>query len=438
MTTEAPSIEAGSAARTGSLERDGWLIGRQVLPADLVRRVRQPLVDALRKESLVEPSPAGADRVRWTGGIEDARRHRNGSGVTSWYRDELAFLPLVQDGHVRRVVEELWGRRALLWANTAAFLKVPDASSPERSEWIGHSDGWQDVGIGEPSNYFDLWVPLTDIGPFDGSLAFHTGSHVARADGYPRTSHGVGPEQVANEGWEVAGYSVGDAVLFRPDVVHSSAVNTGLDLRIGVVFRGQVADLPLPPAAGMSWDRTQAMSTTESCILALLATRPGVGWTYRELNHAFAPPGMIGRYLPLPPPGQLSRSDVLGQALDLLVARGAITRADRADRYDGGGLHSYSLTEAGRQAGDEWLATPNRLVAELMSVVPLRLALARAGGPLDLAGMIRSQVECLDHLEESTEGPPSDNDGIRQGWRRATVQGCRDILAAAGVATIDR
>ncbi|WP_261562098.1 phytanoyl-CoA dioxygenase family protein [Frankia tisae] len=436
MTTEVRSVEAGSVARMGSLDRDGWLIGRQVLPPELVRRVRQPLVDALQKEGLVEPSPAGADRVRWTGGVEDARRHRNGSGVTNWYRDELAFLPLVQDGHVRRVVEDLWGRPALLWDNTAAFLKVPNSSSPpERTEWIGHTDTWQDAGIGGLSDHFDLWVPLTDIGPFDGSLAFHTGSHVARADRYPRTSHGVGPAQVADEGWEVAGYSVGDAVLFRPDVVHWSAVNTGLDLRIAVVFRGQIADLPLPPAAGMSWDRTQAMSTTESSILALLATQPGVGWTHRELNRAFTPAGMIGRYLPLPPPGQLNRTNVLGQAVDMLVTRGAIVSADHAD---GGGLHSYSLTETGRQAGDVWLATPTRLVAELMTVVPLRLALARAGGSIDLAGMVRSQLECLDRLEEPAERPPPGDDGIRQSWRRATVHGCREILTAAGSATIDR
>ncbi|WP_261555497.1 phytanoyl-CoA dioxygenase family protein [Frankia tisae] len=437
MTVEAPGVVAGSVARMGSLERDGWLVGRQVLPVELVRRVRQPLVEALRAEGLVGPSPVGADRVRWTGGIEDARRHRNGSGVTNWYRDELAFLPLVQDGHVRRVVEDLWGRRALLWANTAAFLKVPDVSSPERMEWIGHADGWQNDGIGAPSDHFDLWVPLTDIGSFDGSLAFHTGSHVARAERYPRTSHGVGPAQVADEGWEVAGYSVGDAVLFRPDVVHSSAVNTGLDLRIGVVFRGQVADLPLPPAAGMSWDRTQTMSTTESCVLALLATRPDVGWTRRELNRAFTPPGMIGRYLPLPPPGQLSRSDVLGQAVDMLATRGAITRADRDDQADDGGEHSYSLTETGRQAADEWLAAPTRLVAELMTVVPLRLALARAARS-DLAGMVRSQMECLDQLAESAEKGLSDDDEIRQGWRRATVHGCREILTAADSATINR
>ncbi|WP_261555495.1 phytanoyl-CoA dioxygenase family protein [Frankia tisae] len=434
MTVEAPGVTAGSVVRAGSLERDGWLVGRQVLPVELVRRVRQPLVDALQKEGLVGPSPPGADRFRWTGGVEDARRHRNGSGVTNWYRDELAFLPLVQDGHVRRVVEDLWGRRALLWANTAAFLKVPDASSPERSESIGHADSWQNDGIGESSDYFDLWVPLTDIGPFDGSLAFHTGSHVARADRYPRTSHGVGSAQVAEEGWEVAGYSVGDAVLFRPDVVHYSTVNTGLDLRVGVVFRGQVADLPLPPAAGMFWDRTQAMSTTESCVLALLATRPDVGGARGDLYRAFAPSGMIGRYLPLPPPGQLARADVLGQAIDLLVARGAITRADRAD---GEGADSYSLTEAGRQAGDEWLATPNRLVAELMTVVPLRLALARAARS-DLASMIRSQLACLEHLEESADKQPSGDDGIRQGWQRAMVQGCRHLLATASSATIDR
>ncbi|KJE24882.1 Phytanoyl-CoA dioxygenase (PhyH) [Frankia torreyi] len=443
MNIEAPGVEAGFSARMGSpdrdgsLERDGWLIGRQVLPAELVRRVRQPLVAALQAEGLVEPSPAGADRVRWTGGVEDARRHRNGSGVTTWYRDELVFLPLVQDGHIRRVVEDLWGRPSLLWANTAAFLKVPDASSPDRSEWIGHADGWQDAGIGGPGDHFDLWVPLTDIGPCEGSLAFHTGSHRERADRYPRTSHGVGPVQVADEGWDVAGYAVGDAVLFRPDIVHSSAVNTGPDLRIAVVFRGQAADLPLPPAAGMSWDRTQAMSTTESCVLALLATRPDDGWTYRELMFAFAPAGMVGRYLPLPSPGQLSRSDVLSQAVDILMARGAITRTDRAARYDGAGLHSYFLTEAGRQAAEEWLATPTRLVAELMTVVPLRLALAR-GGSADLAGMIRSQLACLDHLEESAHQRPPGEDGIRRSWRRATVRGCRDVLATAGSATIDR
>lgn len=400
-------------------DRDGWVIGRNAFPPDLVREVRAPIVYELTSEGLIEAVPGEADRFRWTGTVVDAMRNGNGSAITHRYRDTAAFRPLVEHGHARRVAERLWGRPALLWANTALFPKVPEVADPAQSANIGHSDGWQNVGSVPSGDHFNLWVPLTEFGPFEGALAMHADSYRNRPERYPTVPHGgIGPEQL-EDGWRVGGYRVGDAILFRPDIVHHSTMNSSPYLRLAIVIRGQRADALRAPAAGMSYDLTQPMSTLEGLILALLAAAP-----HRSpaIGREFAPRGLIGRFYPLPAPGQLSPEDVIRQALHLLRLRGLIDTRTEPDQPR---VVQYAATAEGTDAALAWLAEPVRHVEELASVVPAKLALldALAADPAEFTAAQRQALDRLDAAE--TEEP----DRIAAVRKTAMIAATHAILA---------
>lgn len=355
-------IPAGSCGEREVFDREGYAVGRQVLAQEVLRELRAPVVDALIADGHIEPVEGEEDRFRWVGDAAtfDSSCHGYRPARVSAV-DEL----LMRSGLAAAAVEHMWGRRPAFWEGVALFAMVP--GGPTRP----HRDGWMTQGVGAPGDHFNLWVPLTRLDEEDGPLAFAIGSHrISDQPARVPVSRPMHQDVLANTGnpppaevldplWRTTRLEVGDALLFRPDIIHSSAPNDGPYLRMAFTILGQDASLPLPPQAGLSLDATRELSDIEWLTLAILAVQPS---SPRLARQAFFPRGIIHRIWP-----EESGSGV-NRAFVTLRARGLIEPHEPPDETVAAHHHYFHATERGRNVVSAWLTTPSRSGAHLLSV----------------------------------------------------------------------
>lgn len=272
---------------------------------------------------------------------------------------------LLASGLANQAVEWLWGRRAAFWERAVLYVLVP--GNPTRV----HRDGWQMMGVGGPESHFNFWLPLTRLDEGDGALAVAVGSH-GLPDQPARVPmlHPIHREVLVNTGqrpvaevlaplWRTTRFEVGDALLFRPDIVHSTTLNTGCCLRMALGMGGQDADVPLAVKAGLSLDRGRDLADVEWLTLAMLAVQPSTPWLARC---ACYPRGIIGRL------GVALPDYLVERAFTTLEARELIEPHEPYDEQQGWIHRYYHITPSGRAEVAGWLTTPGSGTAYLLAL----------------------------------------------------------------------
>ncbi|MFC4946531.1 phytanoyl-CoA dioxygenase family protein [Pseudonocardia sp. GCM10023141] len=349
-TGELPNeVAVGERGDADRFDREGHAVGRQMFPPDVVRALRAPLVEALVADGQVQVVDELPDCFRWIGDPETFDRDRYRS-VVGRSTDEL----LVRSGTAAAAIEKVWGRRPVMWDRAVLFAMPP--GDPTRV----HRDGWQMMGVGGPQEHLNVWFPVTRLGLGDGVLAVAAGSHgVADQEAAIAMPHPVHLDVEANTSnrplpdrlaplWRAAPLDVGDAVLFRPDIVHSTTLNDGPFLRLAVGLGAQDAAVPLARPAGLSSDVTRDLAEVEWLVLALLSVQPTSPWLAR---YAFYPRGVIGRL------GIEYPDELVERTFSTLGLRGLIephtTYSD-----DQSSIHRYfQATPSGRCAASRRMAT---------------------------------------------------------------------------------
>jgi hypothetical protein len=260
----------------------------------------------------------------------------------------------------------IWGRPAAIWAGVATiFPMIP--GSPTRV----HRDGWYKQGVGAPKDHANMWIPITELGDGDGALAVAVGSHrIPDGPAGVPMPHPIHLDVVTNTGnmptddvlaplWRTTRFEVGDALLFRPDIVYATTANDGPYLRLAIVYVAQDACVPLPVGAGLTHDITRPLSEVEWLVLALLTVQPTTPWLARCACYSR---GIIGRLWAVQP------SDLVARAFETLEGRSLIEPHQPLDEKTGA-IHRYFLaTSRGRLDASRWLTTRGAHDAHLLSL----------------------------------------------------------------------
>jgi hypothetical protein len=353
-------VPTGARGDATLFDREGYGVGRQVLAPEMLRELRGPLIETLMTDGLVEPVEGEEDRFLWVGAEAKAEYSRHGGAI------EAGIQELTRSGVGAEAIRVIWGRPAALWEGGARFIPMVPGT-PTRV----HRDGWHMQGVGAPEDHANMWIPLTQLGDGDGALAVAVGSHRIpdEAPDVPMR-HPVHLDVVANTGngppaevlaplWHTTRFEVGDALLFRPDIVHATTANDGPHLRVAIVLLAQDARLPLPVSAGLSPDVTRPLSDVEWLTLALLTVQPTSPWLARC---AFYSRGIIGRLWAEQP------ANLVESAFTTLEARELIEPHQPLDE-ETSSIHRYfHATPRGRLDACQWLTTRHRNGSRLLSL----------------------------------------------------------------------
>jgi hypothetical protein len=344
--------------------RDGYALGRGVFEPSVLRQARAPLFEALVADGHIEPIDGEVDRVRWVGDVGTFNRHD--------YEDHLregVEEMLLKTGIAAGAIATIWGRRARIWQGVQLFVSVPGTKSYLHRDMIPLATTTGAEG------QVRLWVNLTQLHEHEGSLQLAAGSHLI-PDGpelAPPLRHVLHPDLTAiTRNWPSAeqlaplwrsfAMELGDAVVFRSDVMHGAAPNDGSCLRLALVLTAQDARAPAGGRAGMSLDSTRDLTDLEWVTLAILAAQPTSRWYARC---ACYPRGIVGRLWAEHDPDRVERTFVTLAARELI------------EPYEAGDPAAYhgfwSATERGRSEVSKWLTTPSSADSRLL---PLKLLLA--------------------------------------------------------------
>jgi hypothetical protein len=350
-------VPPGARGDPDVFDREGYGVGRQVFAPELLRELRASVVETLLAEERVERVAGEEDRFLWVG--DGTQR------IDDPYDFGAGIQELIRSGTGAEAFRTIWGRPAAIWQHGIRFIPMLPGT-PTRV----HRDGWHMQGVGAPKDHGNLWIPLTRLGEGDGALAVAVGSQEIADEPLDVPMHhpvhldmshsgNVPPEHVLAPLWRTTRFEVGDALLFRPDMIHATTANDGQFLRLAIVLLAQDARLPLPVSAGLSHDVTRPLSDLEWLTLTLLTVQPTTRWLARC---AFYSRGIIGRLWAVQP------ADLVERAFVTLQARDLIERHEQTDEDDGG-IHVYfRATSRGRLDASRWLITPGVNDTHLLSV----------------------------------------------------------------------
>lgn len=345
-------VGSGERADRDTYDRLGYTVGRGVFDPDLVRQVRAPLIEGLIEDGHIEAVEGERDRFAWRG--DDSAFDIHLGKYRSALMDGCNDL-IVASGLASEAIEAMWGRRPSIWAMKRVFVMMPDAP-----DYV-HRDGWHMIGGGGPEEHLNVWLPLTRVDTGDGPLAIAVGTHkIPDRPAEVPVTHPMHREVLFNTGtmpsreilaprWRTTSFGLGDALVFRPDSVHSGTGNAGPFLRIAIGLLAQDARCPLSPKAGLSADPRRDLATVEWLSLAVAAVQPSTPWLARQ---AFLPRGVIGRLWPQ------QIDEMVTRAFAVLELRGLI-EPHEVQPGEGTGIHRYChVTPRGRADVREWLAEP--------------------------------------------------------------------------------
>lgn len=296
-------IPAGARADRAVFDREGYSVSRRALEPELLREVRAPLIERLIADGSIEHEPGEVDRFRWIGD----ERPANVGRLAAEQVEELLF----RSGAANRAVAAAWGRAPALSPRIDVYIMLP--GDPVRV----HRDGWQMVHSRGADEHFNFWVPLTHLEEGDGTLAVAIGSHqVPNEPPLVPIKHPMHLDVVAVDGelpldevldplWRTTRFDLGDALLFRPDIIHSTTPNDGPYLRIAFALRGWDNSQPYGIEAGLSLDAGRDLADVEWLTLGILAVQPSTPWLAYQ---AFSPRGVVGRLWACRPMGQVLRA----------------------------------------------------------------------------------------------------------------------------------
>jgi len=235
---EASELLGDSDAVRARLDRDGYLLFRNIIPVQLLQELRDQITQILAHQGWIE---GGSERLLAKAIV---RPLREGQGRFFKVHDQLikleALHSLAHESNLMNVMRQALGDSAFPHPLSILRLIFPD--SPELAT-PPHQDFPNNQGT---PRLTAAWMPLGDCAIEDGSLAMLEGSH--KHGVFPLKFHlGAGnrrailSEALSSCRWVGADFKAGDIVLFTALTVHKAMENYNLErMRLSVDFRYQL------------------------------------------------------------------------------------------------------------------------------------------------------------------------------------------------------
>lgn len=244
------------------LIRDGFVVLRQLLPAQATRRARDALaqqvhkhlVKARRDDAVCADLPL-ADRLAC------AYADAPDACPTSWVAElshSFAFHQLLfRDAALLRVVSALTGGRTpVVSSRWNCRVKLPDAP---RANFAWHQDHayfrmQHLLRDSMPKRVLAVWAPLVSVDGTNGGIEFSAGSHVRGLLAH-RISQGnlaVSEEAFRSHDSVVPTLAEGDVVLFSDVTLHRSGLSRSASARLSAdwAFELEESDAICPSLRG--------------------------------------------------------------------------------------------------------------------------------------------------------------------------------------------
>lgn len=244
-----------------SLESDGYLLVRSVLPIEAVRNLLGQITEILAGAGWLEQDSDPFARMAKEGaayGDPDPEFNH----VYQQVFNLEAFHALPHHPTLRRVMRMLAGNQLLIHPKPIGRLIFPNS---ERLTVHAHQD-YRFMG-GDPE-CFTAWIPLHDCPLSAGPLQIAEGSHhlgFQKHDDENLHVPEIRDEAAMSGKWVCGTVNAGDVLLFHSLTIHAATPNRSQQLRISLDCRFQDSRRALNPAnlafagdSGKSWEKTYA------------------------------------------------------------------------------------------------------------------------------------------------------------------------------------
>jgi hypothetical protein len=220
----------------------GHLLLRHTLPEEVVRPVRQSVLQAAHTQGLIsdlEDPRLDLETMQAWQGYADPRWVALQQAVLA--TEEARMLP--EHPTLVDLLEALYQGPVMTHRGDICRLGVPDRHAPTHTT-PPHQDHYY---LGGSTDLWTAWTPLIDCPIELGPLAVWSGSHLG---GYKaHAGEGEGQQHVdlvSDLPWSSEALKVGDVVLFHCMTVHRALPNSTDDLlRLSMDMRYQPADQPI-------------------------------------------------------------------------------------------------------------------------------------------------------------------------------------------------
>ncbi len=244
-----------------ALERDGAIVVRQLVGESKLSRVRDGLLDDLRRVGWLRGNAGNLQANMLLKCVDPEPRYRR------TYRRLIANPDLHDIPHDRSLdkfaaligIEELFRHPRVVLR--VVFPETPP--TPPHQDWTTVQGSQEAITV---------WLPLVNCELDMGPLAVLTGSHLNGERPFIKGS-GVGGKVTitnATDIWSSASLKLGDAIVFKSLTVHRALPNRTDSLRLSLDFRIQSLAEPihcaslLPPMGLKSWEDLYANWTTQT------------------------------------------------------------------------------------------------------------------------------------------------------------------------------
>ena len=217
------------------LRRDGYVILRSVIQADLVGAVRRSVAETVRKHTSL-PLPQGY--------------------VTGFLRLNQALAPYLNHPRIMAIVGELFGHNARISMLTGTINGPGLQRGTVHADWPYNQDQLSCVRAPYPDvvlNLVTMWM-LSRFTRANGGTMVVPGSHMRNRA--PRKGTDLDPNSVFEGETQIEG-NPGDVAVFDARTWHSIAPNVTDEERVGVLVRYAPWWVNLGPLRPGSRDRKQ-------------------------------------------------------------------------------------------------------------------------------------------------------------------------------------
>jgi phytanoyl-CoA hydroxylase len=213
--TQAPVLDGGASALIQAYDRDGYVISRDAIDAELIAEARDHVEWLIKRNPERRPEHLGQPLWR---------------GDPFWYR-------LVSDPRLLRIASEFIGTDIALMG-THYIAKPPVTGQPV----LWHQDGsyWPL----DPMRVVTLWLAVDDADAGNGCMRVIPGSHqrqlhpmLARTDVANVLGSGMDASLVDETQARDVCLRAGDVSIHHPNLIHGSNANTSVRWRRGLTIR---------------------------------------------------------------------------------------------------------------------------------------------------------------------------------------------------------
>ena len=250
--------DLNSVRLQGELDSRGYVLIRQLLPAEDIDTLLRKIVQILSANGWLLPDHSPIERVA----NQSAACGDSDPSFKRVYEQVFNledFHTFAHHPRLREVMHLLVGARLLVHPKPMGRLIFPNC---EQFVIHAHQDN---LAIGGDENCFTAWAPLHDCPVELGPLQILEDSHQFGLQAADPGTGMISRNEARGKDWVSGPIHAGDVLIFHGWTVHSGSPNTSSQLRISVDCRFQdysralnPANFVFPGSIDRSWDSTYA------------------------------------------------------------------------------------------------------------------------------------------------------------------------------------